>query len=192
MTENLSACEAITRDWKWLLSLLYAPGAWYNYANFLWKSPGLKVPRRKDLVKAKAVCSIAIIAVLLLLPCSSSHSQCLWTIEVSFWGDAKGSAMVLIHCNDGSGIVSVSTNHGSYDNIPIDASGDEKSVTVSGSGSYGYITYSGIAKGVMKNGTYSGSWKVKLAGSDGEKRDFSGKWQGTGNYNDICKIDSCK
>lgn len=143
-------------------------------------------------MKVKTFSGIAIIMVLLLLPCSSSYSQCLWTIDASFWGDAKGSATVLIHCNDGRGIVSVSSNYGSYDNIPVDASGDEKSVTISGSGSYGYVTYSGVARGVMKNGTYSGSWKVKLAGSDGKKRDFSGKWEGTGNYNDICKIDGCK
>ena len=143
-------------------------------------------------MKVKTVCIIVATAALLLLHFSSSYSQCLWTIDATFWGDAKGSATVHIHCNDGTGVVSVSSNRGSYDNIPIDASGDEKSVTMSGSGSYGYVTYSGVAKGAMKNGMYSGSWKVNLAGSDGKRRNFSGKWQGTGNYNDICKADGCK
>jgi len=147
---------------------------------------------RKDLVKVKTVSIIVLTAALLLLPFSSSYSQCLWTIDATFWGDAKGSATVLIHCNDGTGIISVSSNHGSYDNIPIDASGDEKSVTMSGSGSYGYVTYSGTAKGAMKNGMYGGSWKVTLVGSDRMRRNFFGKWQGTGNFNDICKADSCK
>lgn len=143
-------------------------------------------------MKVKTVCSIAIMALPLLLPSSYSYSQCFWTIDASFWGDAKGSATVLIHCDDGSGAVSVSSDHGSYGYIPIDASGDGKGVTMSGSGSHGYVSYSGVAKGVMKNGTYSGSWKVELVGRDGRRRDFSGKWQGTGNYNDICRSNGCK
>lgn len=142
-------------------------------------------------MKINAVYIIALISVI-LLPFSSSHAQCFWTIDVTFWGDAKGSATVLIHCHDGTGIVSISSNRGSYGNITIDASGDEKSVTMRGSGSYGYISYRGVAKGDKGNKIYSGSWKVKLMRSDGKRRDFSGEWQGTGNYKDICKIESCK
>ncbi len=121
------------------------------------------------------------------------RSSCFWTIDATFWGDAKGSATVLIHCRDGTGIVSVSSDRGTYYNIPIDASGDEKSVTLSGSGSYGHLSYSGVAKGTKSNNIYSGAWKVKLVGeTDGRVRNFSGKWRGTGNYRDMCRIDSCK
>lgn len=131
--------------------------------------------------------------VLLLRAVSSSYSQCYWTIDATFWGNAKGSAIVLIHCNDGTGMVSVSSNHGSYDSIPIDASGNEKSVTMSGSGIYEGVSYSGVAKGEKDSDQYSGTWKVKLVReTDGRKRTYSGKWQGTGNYSDICKIDTCK
>ena len=130
--------------------------------------------------------------ILLLLWPSHSHSQCYWTIDATFWGDAKGSATVLIHCNDGTGMVSVSSNHGSYDNIPIDASGDEKSVTMSGSGIYGRVSYSGVAKGKEDGDQYSGTWNVKLIREiDGRTRTYSGKWQGRGNYSDICK-NTCK
>src|SRR4030043_773581 len=130
--------------------------------------------------------------VLLLCTVSSSYSQCYWTIDASFWGDAKGSATVLIHCSDGTGMVSVSSNHGSYDNIPIDASGDEKSVTMSGSGIYGRVSYSGVAKGKEDGDQYSGTWNVKLIReTDGRKQTYSGKWKGTGNYSDICK-NTCK
>lgn len=105
----------------------------------------------------------------------------------------NNNATVLIHCNDGTGMVSVSSNHGSYDNIPIDASGNKKSVTMSGSGIYGRVSYSGIAKGKMDSGQYSGTWNVKLVReADGKTRTYSGKWQGTGNYSGICKIDTCK
>jgi hypothetical protein len=130
--------------------------------------------------------------VLSLLPSSFSHAQCLWTIDATFWGDAKGSATVLIHCKDGTGIISVSSNYGSYNNIPIHAFGDEKSVTMSGSGSYGYISYSGVAKGNKNKKINSGSWKVKLRASDWKSGTFYGKWQGKGNYKDICEIDRCK
>ena len=130
--------------------------------------------------------------VLLLCTVSSSYSQCYWTIDATFWGDAKGSATVLIHCSDGTGMESVSSNHGSYDNIPIDASGDEKSVTMSGSGIYGRVSYSGVAKGKEDGDQYSGTWNVKLVReTDGKTRTYSGKWQGTGNYSDICK-NTCK
>jgi len=135
---------------------------------------------------------IMVTVIILLLASSHSHSQCYWTIDATFWGDAKGSATVLIHCNDGTGMVSVSSNRGSYDNIPIDASGDEKSVTMSGSGIYGRVSYSGVAKGKKNNDKYRGSWNVKLLETDGRTRTYSGKWQGTGNYSDICKIDTCK
>ena len=130
--------------------------------------------------------------VLLLCTVSSSYSQCYWTIDATFWGDAKGSATVLIHCSDGTGMVSVSSNHGSYDNIPIDASGNDKSVTMNGAGIYGRVSYSGVAKGKKDGDQYSGTWNVKLVReTDGKTRTYSGKWQGTGNYSDICK-NTCK
>jgi hypothetical protein len=135
---------------------------------------------------------ITLAAALLLLPSASSHALCLWTIDATFSGDATGSATVFIQCKDRTGMISVTSNHGSYHNIPIDASGDEKSVIMSGTGSYGYLSYSGVANGTMKNGRYRGSWKVTLTGSDGRRRTFSGKWQGTGNYIDICKLEECK
>jgi hypothetical protein len=134
-----------------------------------------------------------LIVVLLLSESTFSYSQCYWTIDANFWGDAKGSATVRIHCSDGTGMVSVSSNRGSYDNIPIDASGDDKSVIMSGSGIYGIVSYSGVAKGKKDDDRYSGTWKVKLIReTDGKTRTYSGKWQGTGNYSDICKIDICK
>ena len=130
--------------------------------------------------------------ILLLLWPSQSHSQCYWTIDATFWGDAKGSATVLIHCNDGTGMVSVSSNHRSYDNIPIDASVDEKSVTMSGSGIHGRVSYSGVAKGKKYSDQYRGTWNIKLVReTDGRTQTYSGKWQGTGNYSDICK-NTCK
>jgi hypothetical protein len=90
-------------------------------------------------------------------------------------------------------MVSVSSNHGSYDNIFIDASGDEKIVTMSGSGIYGRVSYSGVAKGKKDGDQYSGTWNVKLVReTDGKTRTYSGKWKGTGNHSDICKINTCK
>jgi len=132
---------------------------------------------------------ITILTAVLLLPASSSsYSQFYWTIDATFWGDAKGSATVHIHCNDGTGMVSVSSKRGSYDNIPIDASGDDKSVTMSGSGIYGRVSYSGVAKGKKDGDQYRGTWNVKLVREpDGKTRTYSGKWQGTANYSDICK-----
>jgi hypothetical protein len=114
-------------------------------------------------------------------------------MDATFWGDAKGSATVLIHCNDGTGMVSVSSNRGSHNNIPIDASGDDKSVIISGSGIYGRVSYSGVAKGKRDGYQYRGTWKVKFVReTDGTTRTYSSKWQGTGNYSDICKIDTRK
>jgi hypothetical protein len=64
---------------------------------------------------------------------------------------------------------------------------------MSGSGIYGRVSYSGVAKGKKDGDRYSGSWNVKLVReTDGKTRTYSGKWQGTGNYSDICKIDTCK
>jgi hypothetical protein len=134
-----------------------------------------------------------ILTAALLLFASTSHSKCYWTIDATFWGDARGSATILIHCSDGTGMVSVSSNHGSYDKIPIDASGNEKSVTMNGSGIYGRVSYSGVAKGKKDDNQYSGTWNVKLIREiDGRTRTYSGKWQGTGNYSDICKMNTCK
>jgi hypothetical protein len=88
-------------------------------------------------------------------------------------------------------IISVSSNYGSYYNIPIDAYGDEKSVTMSGSGIYGRVSYSGVAKGKKEDDQYSGTWYVTLVREpDGKARTYSGKWKWKGNYTDICKIDT--
>jgi hypothetical protein len=137
--------------------------------------------------------NIAILAVILLsLWPAHLYSQCDWTIDATFCGDAKGEAAVLIHCSDKTGIISVSSNYGNYYNIPIDAYGDEKSVTMSGEGTYGRVSYSGVAKGKKEGDQYSGIWEVELVRDDGRSRTYSGKWKGKGNYSDNCRIDTCK
>jgi hypothetical protein len=113
-------------------------------------------------------------------------------MDATFWGDAKGDATVLINCNDKTGIISVASNHGTYTNIPIDAYGDEKGVTMNGVGSYGRVSFSGIAKGKKEGDKYSGTWEVELVRDEGRARTYSGKWKGKGNYADKCKIDTCK
>jgi hypothetical protein len=143
-------------------------------------------------MKIKKVYIIVVTAVLISSPFSSSYAVCLWKIDATFRGDANGSATALIHCNDGTGAISISSNYGSYNNIPINASGDEKSIIMRGAGSYGYISYSGVAKGNKSKKMYSGSWKVKLRVSDWERANFSGTRQGEGNYKDMCKVNSCK